>query len=127
MLGLAWAPGGDEIWFTGTRTGAAQAIHAVSRSGKERLLLAAPATLTLHDVSRDGRMLVSRDAWGAGVMAMAPSSARERDLSWLDGSMAWDLSPDGSALILEESWEGGGAARSIYLRGTDGAPAVRSR
>jgi hypothetical protein len=58
-------------------------------------------------------------------MAMAPSSSRERDLSWLDGSMAWDLSADGSALILEESWEGGGAARSIYMRGTDGAPAVR--
>jgi len=125
VLGLAWAPGGDEIWFTGTRTGAAQAIHAVSRSGKERLLLAAPATLTLHDVSRDGHVLVSRDAWGAGVMATSPSNPQERDVSWLDGSMAWDLSADGSAMVLEESWEGGGAARSIYLRTTDGAPAVR--
>ena len=28
-------------------------------------------------------------------------------------------------MVLEESWEGGGAARSIYLRTTDGAPAVR--
>jgi hypothetical protein len=58
-------------------------------------------------------------------MASTPSSQHERDLSWLDGSMAWDLSADGSAMILEESWEGGGAARSIYLRTTDGAPAVR--
>ena len=125
VLGLAWSPTGDEVWFTGTRTGAAQAIHAVSRGGKERLLLGAPATLTLHDVSRDGRALVSRDAWGAGVMARAPGSATERDLSWLDGSTAWDLSADGTTTILEESWEGGGAARSIYLRTLDGAPAVR--
>jgi hypothetical protein len=125
VLGLAWSPNGEEIWFTGTRTGAAQALYAVTRSGAERLLLAAPATLTLHDVSRDGRVLLTRDAWGAGVMALPPSSTRERDLSWLDGSMAWDLSTDGSAMILEESWEGGGAARSIYLRGTDGTPAVR--
>src|SRR4029078_11025387 len=83
VLGLAWAPGGDEIWFTGTRTGAAQQIHAVSRSGKERVLLAAPATLTLHDVSRDGRALVSRDAWGAGVIALLPRGGHARDASWL--------------------------------------------
>jgi hypothetical protein len=125
VLGLAWSPNGQEIWFTGTRTGAAQALHAVSRTGQERQLLAAPATLTLHDVAPDGRALVSRDAWGAGVMAQAAGAARERDLSWLDGSMAWDLSADGSTTVLEESWEGGGTARSIYLRTLDGAPAVR--
>ena len=116
VLGLAWAPGGDEIWFTGTRSGAAQAIHAVTRAGEERLLLSAPATLTLHDVAADGRVLVSRDAWGAGVLVRAPGSASERDLSWLDGSTAWDLSADGATMVLEESWEGGGTARSIYLR-----------
>ena len=125
VLGLAWSPDGQEIWFTGTRTGAAQALHAVSRTGQERQLLAAPATLTLHDVSPDGRALVSRDAWGAGVMARAIGADRERDLSWLDGSMAWDLSADGSTTVLEEAWEGGGTARSIYLRTLDGAPAVR--
>ena len=125
VLGLAWAPGGQEVWFTGTRTGAAQAIHAVSRSGQERLILSAPATLTLHDIAPDGRALVTRDAWGAGVMVRARGSASERDLSWLDGSTAWDLSPDGTTAVFEESWEGGGAARSIYLRTTDGAPAVR--
>jgi hypothetical protein len=125
VLGLAWSPDGREIWFTGTRTGAAQALHAVNRDGRERQLLAAPATLTLHDVAADGRALVSRDAWGAGVMAQAIGADRERDLSWLDGSMAWDLSADGSTTVLEESWEGGGTARSIYLRTLDGAPAVR--
>jgi Tol biopolymer transport system component len=125
VLGLAWSPDGKEIWFTGTRTGAAQAIHAVTRDGKERLLLAAPATLTIHDVSKAGRALVSRDAWGAGVMVMTAASPQEHDLSWLDGSTAWDLSPDGTTMVIEEGWEGGGAARSIYLRTTDGAPAVR--
>jgi hypothetical protein len=125
VLGLAWSPDGEEIWFTGTRAGAAQALHAVSRAGQERQLLAAPATLTLHDVAADGRALVSRDAWGAGVMARAIDAERERDLSWLDGSMAWDLSADGTTTVLEEAWEGGGTARSIYLRTLDGAPAVR--
>jgi hypothetical protein len=58
-------------------------------------------------------------------MVRAPDSASERDLSWLDGTTAWDLSEDGTTTIIEESWEGGGADRSIYLRTTDGAPAVR--
>jgi dipeptidyl aminopeptidase/acylaminoacyl peptidase len=125
VLGVAWSPDGREIWFTATRTGAAQSIYAVSRTGAERLLLSVPATLMLHDVSSDGRALVSRDAWGAGVMALAPGASQEREVSWLDGSTAWDLSADGTTMILEESWEGGGAARAIYLRTTDGAPAIR--
>jgi serine/threonine protein kinase/Tol biopolymer transport system component len=125
VLGLGWSPDGREVWFTGTRAGAAHALHAVTRSGRERLLVRAPATLTLHDVSRDGRVLLTRDAWGAGVIALTPGAARERDLSWLDGSTAWDLSADGTTMIIEESWEAGGAERGIYLRTTDGAPAVR--
>ncbi len=125
VLGLGWSPDGREVWFTGTRVGAAHALYAVTRTGRERLLIRAPATLTLHDVSRDGRVLLTRDAWGAGVIALTPGAARERDLSWLDGSTAWDLSADGTTIILEESWEAGGAERGIYLRTTDGAPAVR--
>jgi eukaryotic-like serine/threonine-protein kinase len=125
VLGLAWSPNGREVWFTGTRTGAAQALYAVTRGGVERLLLGAPATLTLHDVSSDGHVLLTRDAWGAGVMALPPGATAERDLSWLDGSTAWDLSPDGTSMVIEESWEAGGTARAIYLRATNGAPAVR--
>ena len=122
VLGLGWSPDGREVWFTGTRVGAAHALYAVTRTGRERLLVRAPATLTLHDVSRDGRVLLTRDAWGAGVIALTPGAARERDLSWLDGSTAWDLSADGTTMILEESWEAGGAERGIYLRTTDGGP-----
>jgi Tol biopolymer transport system component len=125
VLGLGWSPDGREVWFTGTKVGAAHALYAVTRTGRERLLVRAPATLTLHDVSRDGRVLLTRDAWGAGVIALTPGAARERDLSWLDGSTAWDLSADGTTMIIEESWEAGGAERGIYLRTTDGAPAVR--
>jgi hypothetical protein len=125
VLGLAWSPDGREVWFTGAKSGASQALYAVNRSGAERLLFRAPATLTLHDVARDGRVLITRDAWGAGVTARTKGASAERDFSWLDGTMAWDLSADGTTAILEESWEGGGAARSVYLRTTDGQPAVR--
>ena len=105
-------------------SGAAQALYAVTRAGRERLLVGAPATLTLHDVSRDGRVLLTRDAWGAGVIAFrqAPPRARPVVARRVDGLGSVRRR---KTMILEESWEAGGAARGIYLRTTDGAPAVR--
>ena len=125
VLGLAWSP-------SATRSGSPPREPVPRRpftpspaTGKERLLLAAPATLTLHDVSRDGRALVSRDAWGAGVMAMTTAgSDNERDLSWLDGSTAWDVSADGSTTIIEEGM-GGRRRRAVDLSAI--APTARLR
>jgi len=35
--GLAWAPGGDEVWFTATKIGIDRALYAVTLSGRERV------------------------------------------------------------------------------------------
>jgi hypothetical protein len=60
MVGLAWAPSGDEIWFTATATGLSRSLRGVNLSGKLRELLTAPGTLTLHDTSAGGRALSPR-------------------------------------------------------------------
>ena len=45
-------PKGDEVWFSATRaSGAAHQIHAVSLSGRERLLAEGAGTFELFDVS----------------------------------------------------------------------------
>src|SRR4030095_883132 len=36
--GLAWSPDGREVWFTAAKVGAETSLHAVSLSGKTRLL-----------------------------------------------------------------------------------------
>jgi eukaryotic-like serine/threonine-protein kinase len=52
-------------------------------------------------------------------------------LSWLDYSYPADISADGSTLLFDEEGEGGGTSRAgrffytVYIRGTDGSPAVR--
>ena len=43
LRGLAWNPGGDEIWFAASRSGVARALYAVSLSGRERRVLSVPA------------------------------------------------------------------------------------
>jgi tRNA A-37 threonylcarbamoyl transferase component Bud32 len=125
VQGLAWSPRGDEIWFTATPTGFSRALYAVDLSGKQRLVARAPGMLTLQDVAPDGRVLVTREAPRAGFYGLAPGAAKERDLSWLDFSSPCALSADGRLVLFDESGEGGGATYSVFLRKTDGSPAIR--
>jgi eukaryotic-like serine/threonine-protein kinase len=125
LQGLAWSPRGDEIWFTSAKVSNDRFLNAVSLAGGERLLAREPGTLTLQDVARDGRVLLTRDVERVGVVGMAPGASKEADLSWLDWSAPTDLSSDGKTLLFTESGEGGGEHYSGYLRTTDGAPAVR--
>ena len=123
--GLAWSPDGDEVWFTASRSGATRALHAVSLSGRERLLLRIPALLTMYDVAPDGRALVTVDTLRAGMAGRGPDDPVERDLSWLDYATPRALSDDGRTLLFTESGDGGGPGYGVFLRGTDGSPAVR--
>ena len=123
--GLGWSPTGNEIWFSSTRIGYGRYLSAVTLSGHERLLAREPGTLTLQDVARDGRVLITRDVPRVGMVGLTSGSNKERDLSWMDWSAPKDLSADGKTLLFVESGEAGGENYSVYLRGTDGSPAVR--
>ena len=123
-LGLAWAPGGDEIYFTATEVGFARSLYVTDLAGHDRLVARVPGELTIHDIYKDGRMLLGRDTPREG-MVYAPEKGRERDLSWFDFSTLADFSLDGSEALFTETGEGGGATYAVYLRKTDGSPAVR--
>ncbi|HET7453647.1 MAG TPA: hypothetical protein VFL12_12945, partial [Thermoanaerobaculia bacterium] len=125
LQGLAWKRDGKEIWFTATREGSARAIHAVTLSGRERLVAATPGTMTLMDVAADGRALVSRDDWRTGLMGLFPGDKRERGMSWLDWTVVRDLSADGRKISFDESGEGSSPTGDVYIRATDGSPAVK--
>ncbi len=123
--GLAWAPNGRELWFTADREGAARGLYAVALDGTLRKVLQLASNLAIQDIGRDGRVLVAHGSERAGISCLAPDLERENDLSWLDWSLAHDLSKDGRLLLFSESAEGGGSEGSVYLRPTDGAPAIR--
>ena len=44
MRGLSWSPDGTEVWFTAASVGGARALHAVSLSGRRRLVLRGPGS-----------------------------------------------------------------------------------
>jgi Tol biopolymer transport system component/predicted Ser/Thr protein kinase len=124
-IGLAWSPKGDEIWFTATKVGLDRLLFAVKLSGTERMVARVPADLSLQDTWRDGRVLLTRDNWRRGMTLLAPGEATERDFTWLDWSYPVSISADGKNLLFVEQGEAGGASYAVYMRKTDGSPAVR--
>jgi Tol biopolymer transport system component/predicted Ser/Thr protein kinase len=125
IQGIAWSPSGDEIWFTATRTGGDRSLYAVTLSETVRLLARVPGELTLLDVDRVGNVLLTRGNDRAGMIGVTPGDAKERDLSWLDWSVPGDLTADGRIALFSETGEGGGPKYAVYMRKTDGSPAIR--
>ena len=130
--GLAWSPDGNEIWFTASKTGTDRTLYAVTLRGKERMVLRLPGALMLLDIAKDGQVLSMRASWRRELMGVNGSDSRERELSWLDYSFPADLSADGKTLLFTEEGGGGALAYSksgglsyaVYIRKTDGSPAV---
>ena len=125
VRGLAWSPDGSEVWFTADRHGAARGLYAVSLDGRLRHVLQLASNLTIHDIARDGRILMGHGTERAGINLLASGEERERDVSWLDWSLLQDISGDGRMILFDESAEGGGETGSVYLRPMDGSPAIR--
>ncbi len=94
-------------------------------SGRERLILRMTVSLMLHDISRDGHVLLTDFNRSTNVMGQSPGETKERDLSWLDRIYLTDLSADGKTILFTNTGEGSGINYAVYLRKTDGSPAVR--
>jgi Tol biopolymer transport system component len=120
-----WSPSG-EIWFAAAeKLGNPPVLWAVDRSGKRRLLMRVPGGLELEDATRDGRALLNYFTHAQQVRFASLEDPTERELSWLDASQIAQLSSDGKTILLNEDGEGSGSSPVIYLRGTDGSPAVK--
>jgi|ERR1051325_776050 serine/threonine protein kinase/sugar lactone lactonase YvrE len=123
--GLAWSATGDEVWYTAAKTTEAQVLYGVTLSGKSREILRVPGDIWLHDIARDGRLLLSRLTQGTEIVGLAPGDTKERDLSFLDFGTVDDLSRDGRTFIYEYWGATAGRNYTIYLGKTDGSPAVK--
>jgi Tol biopolymer transport system component len=111
--GIAWSPRGDEVWSTFP-------LKATSLSGKSRIPWLAPGSGTLHDIARDGRMLLSNSSSRREIVG-ASGDGRERNLTWLNWSFPTSISPDGKSVLFDEQ---NVQPPGIYLRPLDGSPAV---
>jgi Tol biopolymer transport system component len=126
VSGLAWSSSGNEVWFTAADRGATTSLYAAGLSGRVRVISRSANRMTIRDIDRSGRVLLTEGKYRLRISAVDASLQNERDLSWLDGSVLADLSPDGNTLLINEQAAGGGTPLyAVYLRKSDGSPAVR--
>jgi serine/threonine protein kinase len=123
--GLTWSPKGDEIWYSGAKTGGEPVLRAVKMNSADRTVVEAPAWVSLKDMTRDGRVLASVVDTRVGISGLAPEAKEERDLSWFEASRIYDITADGRTILFVEMSYGRPRNTAIYLRKTDGSPAVR--
>jgi eukaryotic-like serine/threonine-protein kinase len=125
LTGLAWSRAGNEIWFTGSDAGINSALYAVDLNGHLRDLLHIPGRLHLFDISKEGQILITNEATRQELYGRRMGQDRDQDLSWFDWTLGRSVSRDGQWAVLEEDGEGGGAQYTVFLRKTDGSPAIR--
>jgi len=131
IQGLAWSPDGKEIWFTASKSGTDRTLYATRLDGEMRTIARLPGALMLYDIARDGRVLLVRASWRRELIGFNPDG-KQHELSWLDYSYPAELSSDGRTLLFDEEGGGGSLAYSksggytygVYIRSTDGSPAV---
>ena len=124
LQGVAWRPDGKEVWFTAAPTGGARSLFAVDTSGRQRLVLRVPGTLTLQDISASGRVLLTEENLRMQTFGLAPGETKERNLSWLDWTVVANLTGDGKSMAFSETAEGV-STYGVYLRRMDGSAPVR--
>jgi eukaryotic-like serine/threonine-protein kinase len=90
-----------------------------------RDLLHIPGRLHLFDISKDGQVLISNEASRLESYGHRTGQDKNVDLSWFDWTIGRAISNDGQWVVLEEDGEGGGPQYSVFLRKTDGSPAIR--
>ena len=125
--GLAWRPDGKEVWCGATKEGGwADTIFALTPSGRERTILTLPS-LRLHDISKDGRVMLSRETWRRQIKGLFPGDKSEHPYSWLDDTEVTGISADGRIISMYEAGEVYALENNsvAYYRATDGSPPVR--
>lgn len=126
IAGLAWGPDSEAIWFSGSEVGSyPRALFKVTTTGQQLLVRQESSNTVLHDVSRDGHLLLTRDTFRGEVFGLIFPENTERELGWGDNSFASDVTPDGTMIALSVQGEASDRGYDVYVRKTDGSPAVR--
>jgi hypothetical protein len=123
--GTAWSADGRDAWFCASQDNATTEVRALRPDGRQHVVGRFPGLVALHDIGRDGQVLLTRGSFTLGIRGRRSPADEERELGWLDFPVAADISSDGQTLLFDEEATGGGPLYSVCLRGMDGSPAVR--
>jgi eukaryotic-like serine/threonine-protein kinase len=121
VRGLAWAPGGEELWFTAIGpSDAGPALMAASMTGQLRVVFRAPVQLLLFDVGKDGRVLLGTEQHERRIEALLAGDSAPHEVSLRGGSESLWISPDAAMMTITDFDVPG--YDSYLLRASSAAP-----
>jgi len=125
--GIAWTPKGDEVWVSASANweGSGHDLRGIDMSGGERIVLAVPGRVSLHDISPAGDVLLAFENGRREAAAGRIDALQERNLTLFDWSYLADISDDGKLIVIMEQAGAVRAQSTIYVRPVDGGPPVR--
>jgi hypothetical protein len=115
--GLAWAPGGDEVWASTNN-----ALFAGRPGAPWRLVYQGVYEMRLEDISRTGSVLVNAQDSRRDLVFVPPEGERQRPLSWSDRAELAALSDDGRRVVYTAY---SNQRLSVFMAPTDGSPPLR--
>jgi serine/threonine protein kinase len=124
LWSAAWSADMASLWVSAVRSQGSPGIYLVGMDGSERPIHQSAGYVGALDVFRTGEALLQRLDPRARLEARVKGASEPIDLSWLDWGLARDISPDGRLLLFDETGVGAGGTAVVYVRGTDGSPAV---
>jgi eukaryotic-like serine/threonine-protein kinase len=125
IVAVNWAPSGKEVWFTSAEESTKFQLWAADLSGHIRVVDRIPATPTLYDIARDGRVLLGQNMFRILAYVRGIGQDQEQDLTIQNWSDASAISPDGREVLLNEEGPNSGPDYDVYVRASDGAAPVR--
>jgi serine/threonine protein kinase len=123
--GIAWTAKGDEVWVPAEWEGSGHDLRGINMSGRERIVLAVPGRVSLHDISPAGDVLLAFENGRREAAAGRIDGPQERNLTLFDWSWLADISDDGKFIVIVEQAGAVRAQNTIYVRPVDGGPPVR--
>jgi hypothetical protein len=126
LKGLVWSRNTDEIWFAASLGGEPDSLRAVSRSGRQRVLLAAPVDLNICDINAKGQALILASRSTSEIAIRRPGQKTDQvlDFGSSTGSIA-GLSDDGTLMGVSYTGTGSGTDYITYIVRTDSPELVR--
>jgi len=125
--GLAWAPDGGELWFSGGSYHPDTLFVVSLADGRTREIYRSLSDLRLQDIASDGRVLISTELDRMEVVSSSGTAGRESVLSWTDwNDPVAKISADGKVLFsTSTTTPEPGKTQPVWvvLRATGGVPA----
>ncbi len=120
IVGLAWRDA-NELLFTASEAGVGggRAVFQISVDGAQSLVRRESVGLTIHDVTSDGGLLLSRDVQGDETFSHLRNGEPDRVISCLNVCVPSGLSDDGSQLLTSGQGEAAGTGYKAYVLSTE--------